>query len=68
MITNRIEGAYEQAKPKSTPGGEWSLPQTAEELKAWLPDFNQLLHDSPGICLASAFVLGAIIGWRIKRK
>jgi hypothetical protein len=63
-MINRI-AEYSTDDQRSTPPSAAPL---AVDWRQWVASGEELIAKYPGACLASAFVIGAVVAWWIKRR
>jgi hypothetical protein len=66
MINRVADYARKESESRSAPNGP-SAPQLPS-FRQWVEPLEDLIKKHPAACLASAFTVGVVIAWWIKRK
>jgi hypothetical protein len=66
-MINRIAG-YPTADYDLCLAGKDSKVPLPQSLRHWVDPVQEVITKHPGVCLASAFMVGVVFAWWIKRK
>jgi hypothetical protein len=66
-MINRIAG-YTTAEDDPRLAGKDPKVPTPQSLRHWVDPVEEVITKHPGACLASAFIVGVVFAWWIKRK
>jgi hypothetical protein len=66
-MINRIAG-YTAAGNDLRSAGKRQEPPLPQTLRRWVDPVEEVITKHPGACLASAFMVGVVVAWWIKRK
>lgn len=66
MINRVADYPRTESEPRLVPKGS-AAPQLPT-LPQWVEPLEDFIKQHPGVCLASAFAVGVVVAWWIKRK
>ena len=66
MINRVADYPRKESEPRSAPQGP-AAPQLPS-LRQWVEPLEDFIKQHPAACLASAFTVGVVVAWWIKRK
>jgi hypothetical protein len=66
-MINRIAG-YTTAEHDPRLAGKDQKVSPPQSLRDWVDPVEEVIIKHPGACLASAFIVGVVFAWWIKRK